>query len=50
MRAESTTRCSTVSTGVWKVCRNEPFEIYDYGFVEDLAGITADELTSITGT
>jgi predicted Zn-dependent peptidase len=28
-----------------EVCRNEPFEIYDYGFVEDLAGITADELT-----
>ena len=29
-----------------EMCRNEPFEIYDYGFVEDLAGITADELTA----
>lgn len=28
-----------------EVCRNEPYEIYDYGFVEDLAGISADELT-----
>jgi len=29
-----------------EMCRNEPFEIYDYGSVEDLAGITADELTA----
>ncbi|MFY9569473.1 MAG: pitrilysin family protein [Acetivibrionales bacterium] len=28
-----------------EVCRNEPYEIYDYGFVEDLEGITAEELT-----
>lgn len=29
-----------------EMCRNEPFEIYDYGFVEDLAPITADGLTA----
>lgn len=28
-----------------EVCRDEPYGIYDYGFVEDLAGITAEELT-----
>jgi predicted Zn-dependent peptidase len=28
-----------------EVCRDEPYGIYDYGFVEDLAPITAEELT-----
>ncbi|NLK86059.1 MAG: insulinase family protein [Clostridiaceae bacterium] len=28
-----------------EVCRHEPYGIYDYGFVEDLAQITAEELT-----
>jgi predicted Zn-dependent peptidase len=28
-----------------EVCRDEPYGIYDYGFTEDLAGITAEELT-----
>ncbi len=28
-----------------EVCRHEPYGIYDYGFVDDLAQITAEELT-----
>jgi predicted Zn-dependent peptidase len=35
----------SVDRCIEEVCRNEPYEIYDYGFVEDLAGISADDLT-----
>lgn len=29
-----------------ETCRDEPYGIYDYGFVEDLAGISAEALTN----
>lgn len=29
-----------------EVCRDEPYSIFDYGFAEDLAAISADELTA----